>query len=36
MANDAYDELEKLKTLTKDQREYKVFDYVNAELQKFV
>jgi hypothetical protein len=36
MSNDAYDELDKLKQLAKDQREYKVFEYISAELNKFV
>lgn len=35
MQNDADDQLAKLRQLAKDQREYKVFEFVNAEILKF-
>lgn len=35
MQGDADDQLAKLRQLAKDQREYKVFEFVNAEILKF-
>jgi dynein heavy chain len=35
MQNDADDQLSKLKALAKDQKEYKVFEFVNNEILKF-
>jgi hypothetical protein len=35
MQNDADDQLAKLRQLAKDQREYKVFEFVNHEILKF-
>jgi dynein heavy chain len=36
MEGDAEDELQKLRELSKDQKEYKVYEYVQNELKKFV